>query len=253
MDVPGKGRENSVMNIHHHDCARSTNRASPAQRDSAARLAGAATLLALIGVLSGCSLSDQTRYEIDHSNLTLAAGDLERDGIGFLTPAAATGREADKQALAHVFADELRAARPSVKVAPLPVILSAVNAADLDQEYKLMYRDYLETGILEGSILQRVGEVGGVRYLAQLSLADFQQQSRSRFSFLGLRLVDTKSSSLRVFIQVWDSRTGGVAWEGSAELNYAYETAAEKPSPFVQAATFAAQRLYRELENSQGL
>jgi hypothetical protein len=217
------------------------------------RAASAAARLALVlcaTVAAGCGATDQVRYEMDQSNLSLGPGDLEQHGIGFLTPAAATGQEADKQALAHAFAAQLQLSRPKVKVVSLPAILSAVNAADLDQQYKRMYRDYLETGILEGSVLRRVGEVGGVRYLAQMSLAGFQQQSRGRFSFLGLRLLDTKLASLRVFIQIWDSETGGVAWEGSGELNYAYESAAENPAPFVQAATLAARRMYEELAAS---
>lgn len=205
----------------------------------------ALTVCALL--VGGCSVTTQERYEVDHATLDLGAADLEQQGIGFLTPAAATGREADKQALAHAFAEQLKRSRPGVTVAPLPAILSAVNAADLDQQYKRMYRDYLETGILEGSVLRRIGAEGKVGYLVQLSLADFQQQGRSRFSFLGLRLFDTKQANLRVFMQIWNSQTGAVAWEGSAELNYAYDTPAEDPAPFLTAANLAAARLYQEL------
>lgn len=208
----------------------------------------------LLGPLLLCACSkvlDQVEYKVDHKTLTLGETDLERYGIGFLTPAAATGREADKQALALSFSKQLELARPGVKVVPLPSILSKVNEADLDQQYKRMYRDYLETGILEGSILQRLGEVGEVRYLAQLSLADFTQGSRGRFSFLGLRLVDTKQAGMRVFIQIWDSQTGGVAWEGSAELNYAYESAAENPAPFLEASALAAKRLFADLPGAR--
>ena len=215
------------------------------------RTAGALVALGLALLATGCSFTDQVRYEVDHNNLTLEPDALEREGIGFLTPAAATGREADKQALAHAFARQLQLARPGVKVVPLPAILSAVNAADLDQQYKRMYRDYLETGILEGSVLRQVGEIGGVRYLVQMSLAEFQQASRGRFSFLGLRLVDTKQANLRIFAQIWDSRTGGVAWEGSAELNYAYDSAAEDPAPFMEAATIAARRLFEDLNGAK--
>ncbi|WKZ11927.1 MAG: hypothetical protein QY320_12665 [Gammaproteobacteria bacterium] len=207
----------------------------------------AMVILASSLLTAGCLAMKQTRYEVEAEAFSLGPDDLERWGIGFLTPAAATGREADKQALAYIFAKELGLARPGVKVVPLPVILSAVNAADLDQQYKRMYRDYLETGILEGTVLERVGAQGGVRFLAQLSLADFQQQSRGRFSLLGLRMVDTKLSSMRVFVQIWDSEAGAVAWEGSIELNFAYDTAAERPSPFMEAAEIAARRLYQEL------
>lgn len=214
------------------------------------RARAAARVACLLGAavaLAACGVTDQLRYEGQQSNLSLAADDLERHGVGFLTPAAATGREADKQALAQAFASALAAARPGVKVVPLPAVLSEVNAADLDQQYKRMYRDYLETGILEGSVLKRIGEISGARYLAQLSLAEFQQQSRGRFSLLGLRMVDTKQASLRVFLQLWDSETGGVAWEGSGELNYAYESAAENPTPFLEASGLAAGRLYQDL------
>jgi hypothetical protein len=207
----------------------------------------AAGVLVCAVLEAGCALTDQVRYEVDHTNLGLRAEDVEQHGIGFLTPAAATGQEADKQALAHAFAKELQRLRPAVKVVTLPEILSAVNGADLDQQYKRMYRDYLETGILDGAVLRQVGEVGAVRYLAQMNLAAFTQVSRGRFSFLGLRMVDTKQASLRVFIQVWDSQSGAVAWEGSVELNYAYESAAENPAPFLQAATLAARRMYQGL------
>ncbi|MBM4196994.1 MAG: hypothetical protein FJ197_07860 [Gammaproteobacteria bacterium] len=208
-------------------------------------------LLVATAALGACGIGQQTRHEVQSSNLSLGATDLETGGVGFLTPAAATGREADKQALAQAFARALGDARPGVKIVPLPSILSDVNAADLDQDYKSMYRDYLETGILEGSVLKRVGEVGGVRYLVQLSLADFQQLSRSRLSFFGLRLMDTKQANLRVFLQVWDSHTGAVAWEGGGELNYAYDSATENPAPLVTVASRAAERLLRELPGSR--
>jgi hypothetical protein len=216
---------------------------SPRTR-AALRLAAA---LAVALAVASCGVANQVRHEVATTNLALAPDDPERHGVGFLTPAAATGREADKQTLAQAFARELAAARPGVKVVPLPTVLSEVNAADLDQQYKRMYRDYLETGILEGSVLKRVGEISGARYLVQLSLAEFQQQSRGRFSFLGLRMIDTKQANMRVFVQLWDSTTGGVAWEGSGELNYAYESAAENPAPFLEAASLAARRLYEEL------
>lgn len=90
-----------------------------------------------------------------------------------------------------------------------------------------------------------------MRYLAQLSLAEFKQMSRGRLSFLGLRLVDTKQVVLRIFLQIWDSDTGGVAREGSSELSYAYDSAKENPAPFMKTATLAASRLYEELPGSR--
>ena len=202
-------------------------------------------------LIGGCTGVNQTQFALQHSVISLEAGDLEVGGIGFLTPAAATGREGDKQALALSFSDQLKEMIPDAKVVPLPIILSKVNAADLDQEYRGMYRDYLETGILEGSVLYSVGTVGGVRYLAQLSLSGFVQGEQRRLGVLGLRLLDTEKANLRVFVQIWDIENAGVAWEGGVELNHAYETGKEKPVTFYDVAQLAAEQLFLQLPGAQ--
>jgi hypothetical protein len=189
----------------------------------------------------------QINENLVHTAIDLPAGALEQYGVGFLTPSASTMREADKQALALAFAEVLKRDRPEIRVVPMPALLSAINAADLDQPYRRMYRDYLQTGILDGSVLARVGDVGGVRYLIQLNLANFEQVGRGRFSFLGLRLLETKVANLRVFLQIWDSTTGQVVWEGGGELNYTFETVVERPVYFLQVAQEAAERLFADL------
>jgi len=212
-----------------------------------------ATLALVLSVtLSGCgSMLPQVDAKIAHKEIGLSAADLAAGGVGFLTPSAATGREADKQALALSFATRLEAGRPDLRVVPLPAILSAVNAAELDQDYKQMFRDYLETGILDGALLKRIGEIGQVRYLAQLNLASFEQLSRGRFSLIGLRFLDTKTANIRVFLQIWDSRTGSVAWEGGGEVNYAYEALSERPVAFQLVSGTAADRIYEGLPRSE--
>jgi hypothetical protein len=209
-------------------------------------------VLVLSGVLAGCgSMLPQIDAKITHKQIALDAADLVAGGIGFLTPSAATGREADKQALALSFATRLEADRKDLRVVPLPAILSAMNAAELDQEYKQMFRDYLETGILDGALLKRIGEIGQVRYLAQLSLASFEQASRSRFSIIGFRFIDTKQANIRVFLQIWDSHAGSVAWEGGGEVNYAFESVTERPVTFQQVAATVADKIYAGLPRSE--
>ena len=211
-------------------------------------------VLVLSVALAGCgSMLPQVDAKITHKQIALDAADLVAGGIGFLTPSAATGREADKQALALAFATRLEADRTDLRVVPLPAILSAMNAAELDQEYKQMFRDYLETGILDGALLKRIGEIGQVRYLAQLSLASFEQASRSRFSIIGFRFIDTKQANIRVFLQIWDSHTGSVAWEGGGEVNYAFESVTERPVTFQQVAATVADKIYAGLPRSEAV
>lgn len=208
--------------------------------------------LVLSFALAGCgSMLPQIDAKITHKDIGLDPADLAAGGIGFLTLSAATGREADKQALALSFATRLEADRTDLRVVPLPAILSAVNAAELDQDYKQMFRDYRETGILDGALLKRIGEIGQVRYLAQLNLASFEQLSRSRFSLIGLRFVDTKQANIRVFLQIWDSQAGSVAWEGGGEVNYAFESMAERPVSFQRVSATAADKIYGGLPRSE--
>jgi hypothetical protein len=209
-------------------------------------------LLVLLGLslfltVCACRFTAQTYTDFEHTVISLGRTDLEDYGIGFLTPAAATGQETDKQALSLVFSNELADLRPNVRVVPLPAVLSAVNQNDLAAEYQQMYRDYLETGILEKSLLLRIGVANDVGFLAQLSLADFHQGQRGRFGFLGLRLVDTQKATIRVFLQIWDSRTGTVAWEGTEEANHSYDTSSERPVTFKAVAEIAARKLFERL------
>jgi hypothetical protein len=203
--------------------------------------------LILAAVTNGCTFTNQFDSTSERAVITLGPNDLENDGIGFLTPSTATGRESDKQALAMSFSLKLQEMRPDVTVLSLPHVLNAMNAADLDVEYKQMYRDYRETGILEGSILQRISDVAGVRYFAQLSLAGFRQTKSGRFSFLGLRISHTEVANLRVFVQIWDAQNAEIAWEGYTELSYAYDTSKEMPVTFSDISQLAAEQLFSEL------
>jgi hypothetical protein len=77
--------------------------------------------------------------------------------------------------------------------------------------------------------LRRIGEASDARYLGLLGLADFEQGNNKRFGIAGLRLLDTKLASIRVSWQIWDSVTGTIAWEGTDEIHYAYDTGREQP------------------------
>ena len=166
------------------------------------------------------------------SVISLEPGQLEAHGIAFITPSTVTGQEEDKQTLASIFAEVLENRRPGIEVVSLPKTLSAINSAGMADEYKQMYIDYRDTGIFKRELLNAVGKVTGVRYLAQLKLSNFVQISKGRFSALGLRMFQTNQANIRLFLQIWDSQKGTIAWEGTDEVNYSWETSTEKPVTF---------------------
>jgi hypothetical protein len=127
-----------------------------------------------------------------------------------------------------VFAEVLKERRPQITVLTRAETLSAVNAAGLADAYRAMYADYRDTGIFKRDILAQVGAVTKARYVAQLKLAGFSQTSSSRFGLFGIRVIDTKAARVRLFLQVWDTHDGTIAWEGVHEMDYAFESLEEK-------------------------
>jgi len=160
--------------------------------------------------------------------IDLKPEDLRMGGIAFITPSSITGQEEDKQALALAFTEVLLKMRPDLRVMALPQTLSAVNRQGLTGEYRQMCEDYRLTGIFDREILQKVAKVTNSRYVAQLKLGAFRQESKDRFGMLGLRVLQTKTSTIRLFFQIWDCNDGSVAWEGAQESTLSHESMAEE-------------------------
>ena len=205
------------------------------------------SLLALLFVMSSGCARHKIHASVEFENIALTADDLESYGLGFITPSTVTGREQDIQSLAFIFARVLEEDRPKIHVVGLPETLSAINRADLADEYKQMYIDYSDTGIFKKPSLKKLGYVAGVRYLAQLKLSGFEQGSRGRFGMLGWRMVQTKQANIRLFLQVWDSENGAIVWEGTEELIYSNDTLSEQPITFQLVVEEVARNLLSKL------
>ena len=205
-------------------------------------------LLPVILMMTACATGIQYTSN-EHRKFNVASEDLEKYGIAFITPSSITGREQDRQSLALTFAEVLRESRPEIRVVTLPETLGAVNRAGLLSEYKTMFEDYEDTGIFDHATLKKIADVTGVRYLAELKLAGFEQDSTGRFGFMGLRLLETKRANLRVFFQLWDSRTGTIVWEGYEEMDFAYDTYSERSVTFHDIATAMARQMFAKLPN----
>jgi hypothetical protein len=199
-------------------------------------------MLCIATLLSACSMN-QNYSSAQHNAIALTADDLRNQGVAFISPSTITGQEEDKQVLAFVFANTLARERPDIDITTLPETLGAVNKAGLASEYNRMFQDYRETGIFNRASLNRVGKATRARYLVQLNLANFRQESRGRFSMLGFRVYQTSHANIRLFIQIWDSTNGSIVWEGVEELNLAQETSKEKTITFTSVVEASAHNL----------
>jgi hypothetical protein len=205
------------------------------------------TILLFIGILSACTNKPQLHSSLQHRNTGLEAGQLEKHGLAFVTPSTVTGQEEDKQALALIFSEVVMKKMPKVQCVTLPETLGAINRNGLTMEYKDMYQNYSKTGIFAKDSLQKIGEVAGVRYVVQLNLADFGRRTEKRWGFSGIRLLATKTTHIRLFMQVWDSQEGNIVWEGGHELSHAYDTVKERPITFQAVVEEAAESLLNQI------
>jgi len=178
--------------------------------------------------LAGCQIA-QTYPSLQQQLISLRAGDLEASGLAFLTPSTVTGQEQEAQAVALTFAQVIKSERPALRVVSLAETLGAINKAGLTDDYKRMYDDYRDTGLLTREVLRRVSAETGTRYLAQIKLQGFAQGAKERFGIFGIRIVDTQYAHVRLFFQVWDSSDGSIAWESMQEMRVSHETVTERP------------------------
>lgn len=204
--------------------------------------------IGLLLLLAGCTtVGNQIHPTTLQKNLSLQPGALQHHGVAFLTPSTVTGQEQDQQALALIFAEYMHSRLPAARIVFLPESLGAINSAGLVPEYRKMVEVYRETGIFPRDILAKVSQANGTRYLIQLKLAAFSQDMRERVSILGIRLFQTLHANIRLYAQIWDAEAGMIAWEGSEELSYAYDSSAEVPVTFRRVVEEAAQQLIENL------
>ena len=127
--------------------------------------------------------------------------------------------------------------RPTLTTAlPVHEALNRINRGELGEEYAAMVADYVRTGILNRAGLQKIGQALRTNYVFQPSLASFSQSMSGRFSFFGLRVLQTRVTMLRMSLQLWDTRTGEIVWESSGEATLAGEDVREFRIPFDEIA-----------------
>jgi hypothetical protein len=208
--------------------------------------------LAAVTLCLGCAIP-QTYHSTQHRTFALGPDDLPQHGLAFITPSTVTGQEEEKQAVAFTFSEVLYTQRPDIPIRTLPQTLSAVNRAGLEKQYTLMFEDYRNTSLFKTASLKEVAGATGMRYLGQLKLSGFQQGSDGRLGVFGLRILNTKQASIRLFFQIWDSSDGSIVWEGVDELQHSMDTATEETVTLKKVLEKASGHLVAQLPKPTGI
>jgi len=173
------------------------------------------------------------------------ASTLKQEQVTVLSAMVGFGLEGYTHQVSRSLASALNQTQVPIKSLAVHDALNRINRAGLTEEYAGMMASYVRTGILDRAGLEKIGRALQAAYVFQPSLASFSQSMSSRFSFFGLRLLQTRVTTLRLTLQLWDTRTGEIVWESSGEATQAGEDVREFRIPFEE----IARRLWSHLLN----
>lgn len=138
--------------------------------------------------------------------------------LGIAAPASLQGLS---PTVSHALTAAFAQASPPIRAVPMPEVLNRLTDRGLAAEYADLLAGYGRSGIPERERLRRIGAALGSRYLLQPGLAEFNQALLDKFEFTGLKIVRTRISALRLWLQVWDTQTGHILSESTGELTVA--------------------------------
>jgi hypothetical protein len=182
------------------------------------------TILVWTAVLFvGCTplyLSDTHTTSTPRSQLFDVA-ELAREPVatlGVVTPASLQGFNLP---LSHALNAALAEASPSIRGIAAYETLNLLNQQGLTGEYGALIAGFGRAGILEREPLQRIGAALSSRYVLLPGLAEFNQVIIDRLSIYGWNFIQSRVTTLRLWLQLWEIQTGKVLWESSGEVTVA--------------------------------
>jgi hypothetical protein len=140
--------------------------------------------------------------------------------LGIVAPPALHGLA---PALSHALFAALAEIDPPLPVQPISDTLNALNQQGLEAEYADLLSGFARTGMLGRKRLRSLGSALGCRYVLLPGLAGFDEVLADSFEISGLKIVRARVSTLRLWLQLWDTQTGRLVWESAGEARVASE------------------------------
>lgn len=99
--------------------------------------------------------------------------------------------------------------------------MNVLNQQGLATEYGTLIAGFGRGGILESKPLRRIGSALSSRYVLLPGLAEFNQVIIDRLSISGWNIIQSRVTTLRLWLQLWDTQTGKIIWESAGEATVA--------------------------------
>ena len=206
-------------------------------------------LATTIVALAGCGV---LRTWDAHTTTTSSPAPLDvttlvGEPVATLGVVASGGLGGHRPVLAHALAAALAEGLPSVPAQSIPETLNALNEHGLAAEYAELLSLFVRTGVLERGRLRALGAALRCRYVLLPGIAGLDEILIDQFEVSGLKLLRSRVTTLRLWLQIWDARTGRMLWESAGEARMATELLrADRTVPFENTARMLWLRMLRE-------
>lgn len=199
-----------------------------------ARAFTAASLALLVMCMAGCGRSIYGWQVRTNSTPVAPSFDhtpIDQIRVATLPTLAAGPLQGTASGMSQYLDQTLKTLTPTWNVVTEQEVLTMINTHGLGVDYVRMRSDAEQSHLLMRQPLAKIGAALGVRYIFQPRLAAFTQTMTERWKFPGLdiRVMETRSSLLRLSLQLWEAESGALIWSSAAETIMENEALTQDP------------------------
>ena len=184
---------------------------------------GGALLATLVVLLAGCDppyLAD-TYATSTPKPASFDTKDLARTPVVVLAFVASGNLQGFSPTLSHALSGALAEVTPPIREISKNETMNRLTDQGLATEYADLLSGFARNGMLDRQRLRRIGLGLGSRYVLLPGVAQFNEEILDKYEAAGIKLLRNRVTTLRLWLQLWDSRTGHIVWESSGEITTA--------------------------------
>ena len=169
-----------------------------------------------VSLLAGCTPLYMTDTHITGTPKPQTFNPADRVAVlGLISP---PGLQGFAPLLSNALKTALEQARPPLRAISFQESGNLLNDRGLAADYADLVSGFARSGILERERLARVGTALGSRYVLLPGLAQFDEEVIDKFEAVGVKVVRNRVTILRLWLQMWDTKTGHNVWESAGEV-----------------------------------
>lgn len=182
-----------------------------------------AVLVLLLLVLAGCDppYLSETSATSTPKPTSFDTSELARAPVGVFLPVAPGNLQGFGPTLSHALSGALEDVKPPIRAIAAADVLNRLTDQGLTAEYADVRAGFARDGMLDRRRLQRIGSKLGVHYVLLPGLAQFDEEILDKYEAAGIKLLRNRVTTLRIWLQLWDTRSGHIVWEASGEVTAA--------------------------------